>query len=438
MVTIAEVLAFLHSRPRLHRSDKLDLMRQALRLFDDPQDKFATIHVTGTNGKGTTCHLISSLLVAQGYHVGLFTSPFVLRFNERIQIDDQQIPDAELIKLVTRLRPILQQAHLELTEFEWVTLLMFCYFADQKVDVGVIEVGIGGAHDRTNVINASVGVITSIGLDHEDLIGPTLQDIAEEKAGIIKAKQTVFLGKLPAETQTIMARRVAQEQALSYQEGQDLITEKVRWSQQGVRFDWSWSGATPVHLRQLQLPAWSQWQLQACSLALGATAAWLAQHHDHLDSKRVRQVLADFHVPGRLELLSQEPLIVLDGAHNIAAIQALIKTIQRTFPGQPVYLTIAMMADKDIHEVAALLAKTSWQITWTTLAHNPRAADQARLATQLPGDFNYAPDWQTAFQNALHDSGGTGVFLFAGSFYLISEVRQFFLPEASRSQNGHD
>ncbi|WP_461218424.1 bifunctional folylpolyglutamate synthase/dihydrofolate synthase [Lapidilactobacillus salsurivasis] len=428
MTTITDVLTFLHGRPRLHRSDKLDLMKQALALFDNPQDKFPTIHVTGTNGKGSTCHLISQLLVAQGYRVGLFTSPFVLKFNERIQIDDQMIPDEQLIALVTEMRPVLAAAQLELTEFEWVTLLMFNYFATQAVDVGVIEVGIGGAHDRTNVINASVGVITSIGLDHQDLIGPTLADIAVEKAGIIKPQQTVIYGELPAAVQPLIAAKIQQQAAKGYQFGQAIQAQHLQWSPPQVQFDWVGADLS-APLRHLRMPALATWQVADASLALAAAAAWLDQRHSQLDARVVRQVLADFQVPGRLEVISQEPLLVLDGAHNIPAITELIATVKRVFAGQPIYLTMGMMADKDIRQVAALLAATNWQVTWTTVADNPRAADQAQLQQQIAAPFTYAATWQQAFQNALQASGGAGVFLFAGSFYLITEVRHYLLAD---------
>lgn len=428
--TAAEAIAYIHQRPRLHRSNKLDTMHQALALFADPQNKFPTIHVTGTNGKGTASHLISRLLEAHGYHVGLFTSPFILRFNERIQIDHQQIPDEALLKWTQRLDAKLTQAQLALTEFEFVTVLMFCYFAEQQIDVGVIEVGIGGAHDRTNVINAEIGVITSIGLDHQELIGPTIADIAQEKAGIIKPHQTVFLGKVAADLQPIIAKKAQQMQAQLIQIDQDLQVTQLQRHQGQAQFNWQWSTSTStIKLTGLKMPLWGDWQLWDATLALGAAAKFLLRRQGQLVPALVKQVLANFTVPGRLEVLSQEPLLMLDGAHNVPAMTNLIANIQRDFRGQPVHLILGMMADKDIAAVAQLLAQTNWQITWTTVANNPRAASQAELTAQIGQPFTYNASWQAALQAFLEADGGEGLYLFAGSFYLISEVRQFFVAD---------
>lgn len=430
--TVAEAIAYIHQRPRLHRSNKLDVMHQALALFGNPQDKFPTIHVTGTNGKGTASHLISRLLVAHGYHVGLFTSPFILRFNERIQIDQQQILDDDLLRWTQKLSTALGQAKLALTEFEFVTVLMFCYFAEQEIDVGVIEVGIGGAHDRTNVIDAEIGVITSIGLDHQKLIGPTLADIAQEKVGIIKSQQTVFVGKIATDLQPIIIKKVHEQQAHLVQIDQDLQIKQLRRHNGQAQFTWQWLTAIPpLKLTGLKMPAWGDWQLWDASLALAAAEQFLQRRQGRLDPVLVKRVLINFNVPGRLEVISQEPLLMLDGAHNVPAVTNLIANIQRDFRGQPIHLILGMMADKNIAEVAHLLAQTNWRITWTTVANNPRAASQAELAQQIGQPFAYNESWQAALQNFLQEDGGEGLYLFAGSFYLISEVRQFFISAES-------
>lgn len=423
--TIEEALAYIHSRPKFHRENKLTLMKQALALFDNPQDTFPSIHVTGTNGKGSVSHLISELLVAHGYQVGLFTSPFILRFNERIQLNNQQIGDADLLQLVNQVKTKLDAADLTLTEFELDTVLMFVYFAQQQIDVGVIEVGIGGEHDRTNVIEAMIGVIVSIGLDHEQIIGPTLADIAQEKAGIIKKKQTTILGDLPESTRAIITDKLTEKSATGLWLGQQLQLTKVKIS--GGTANFSLKGPADLQLDHLQMPAFADWQVMDASLAIVAAAEFLQKQQTTLAVPILRRVLSKFNVAGRMELLSREPLIMIDGAHNINAITALIAGVKRSFPNKQVYLTMGMMADKDIAQVADLLAKTNWQVTWTTIPNSARAASEADLRQVLGESINYTSTWQEALQQAITASGGDGLYLFAGSFYLITDVRRFLL-----------
>lgn len=423
--TIEEALAYIHSRPKFHRENKLTLMKQALALFDNPQDTFPSIHVTGTNGKGSVSHLISELLVAHGYQVGLFTSPFILRFNERIQLNNQQIGDADLLQLVNQVKTKLDAADLTLTEFELDTVLMFVYFAQQQIDVGVIEVGIGGEHDRTNVIEAMIGVIVSIGLDHEQIIGPTLADIAQEKAGIIKKKQTTILGDLPESTRAIITDKLTEKSATGLWLGQQLQLTKVKIS--GGTANFSLKGPADLQLDHLQMPAFADWQVMDASLAIVAAAEFLQKQQTTLAVPILRRVLSKFNVAGRMELLSREPLIMIDGAHNINAITALIAGVKRSFANKQVYLTMGMMADKDIAQVADLLAKTNWQVTWTTIPNSARAASEADLRQVLGESINYTSTWQEALQQAITASGGDGLYLFAGSFYLITDVRRFLL-----------
>lgn len=422
--TIEEGLAYVHSRPKFHRENKLTIMRTALELFDNPQNQFPSIHVTGTNGKGSVSHLISQILVAHGYQVGLFTSPFILRFNERIQLNDQQISDAQLLTLINQVKVKLDQADLALTEFELDTVLMFVFFAQQRIDVGVIEVGIGGEHDRTNVIEALIGVIVSVGMDHEQIIGPTLADIAHEKSGIIKQKQTTILGDLPTEIRPIFDQKIASASANGLWFGQDIQLSKVKINAGQATFDLT----TPdLQLSRLQLPAFAHWQVMDASLAIVAVAQFLQKQHAELDVALLKKVLAQFHVAGRMELISSEPLILLDGAHNVNAMTALIAGVKQSFPNKPVYLTIGMMADKDIADVAALLAQTNWHVTWTTIPDSPRGASIADLRVLLGDAIDTAQTWPEAFQREMVASGGDGLFIFAGSFYLITDVRRFFL-----------
>ena len=428
--TVEQAITYIHQRPKFHRENKLTVMQSALKLFDDPQLKFPSIHVTGTNGKGSVSHLTSELLVAHGYHVGLFTSPYILRFNERIELDNQQISDADLLAVTNQVVAKLDQVKLRLTEFELVTVLMFVYFAEQQIDVGVIEVGIGGEHDRTNVIQAEVGVIASIGMDHQDIIGPTLADIAREKAGIIKPHQLTILGQIPADVAPIVSEKIAAENAHGIWFDQELQLPKIKFTAGMVKFDLNVTTAGDhLLIQRLQMPAFALWQVWDASLAIVAAIAFMRKHLMKPSIPTVRKILMNFHVVGRMELINQEPTILLDGAHNPAAFRELIAGVRRSFPGQQVFLTIGMMADKDIKGVAELLRRAKWQVTWTNIANNPRAATEDELKERLGSDLSFVETWQDALQTALQAGGGEGVYLFAGSFYLITDVRHFLLAD---------
>jgi dihydrofolate synthase/folylpolyglutamate synthase len=431
--TVEQAIDYIHQRPKFHRENKLTIMKQALHLFGDPQKEFPTIHVTGTNGKGSVSHLVSELLGAHGYRVGLFTSPYILRFNERIQIDDQQIPDEDLLTLTNQVVTKLVRAELNLTEFELVTTLMFVYFAQQQIDVGVIEVGIGGEHDRTNVIEAEIGVIASIGMDHQDLIGPTLVDIAREKSGIIKTGQTTILGQLPADTIPVVTEKIATIGAQGIWFDQQLQVSKLKLADGVATFDLKVASEFIEGrwiLKKLQMPAFASWQVWDASLAVAAAIAFMQRHHAKPSIAIVRERLKHFQVPVRLEVLSQQPLILLDGAHNPAAFKALIQGVKQSFAGQPIYLTLGMMADKDIAGVAELLAHTNWQVTWTAIEDNPRAATKSDLEERLGAKIRFYEHWQESLQAELQEGGGEGVYIFAGSFYLITNVRHYLRLES--------
>ena len=217
-----EVIDYLYALPHLHPKNNLSFIKRLLLELGNPQDLVKTIHITGTNGKGSTSYYLSNLLKKAGQKTGLFVSPYVYEFNERIQLNNQNISDQDLVKtanIVQGTYEKLQQqdSTFSLVTFEYEVALAFVYFAQKKCDYAVIEVGIGGEHDKTNVIMPEVSVITTIGLDHEKIIGPTIQDIAREKSGIIKAKRPVVLGNVPEVVWPILKSKAEEEHAIVYQ-----------------------------------------------------------------------------------------------------------------------------------------------------------------------------------------------------------------------------
>ena len=216
--TYQEALSFIHGRPRLKKEPTLARMRELMRLLGDPQTGLKIIHVTGTNGKGSTVAFLRNLLLAAGFSVGTFTSPYITKFNERIALDNQMISDQEVIDLAQRVASAVEKLDREgnpPTEFEVVTAMMFSYFAQVQPDFVVCEVGIGGLYDSTNIITSPLAaIIATVAMDHANLLGPTIKDIAYQKAGIIKEGRPVIIGKLPSDAEKVV-RQVAAEKDLS-------------------------------------------------------------------------------------------------------------------------------------------------------------------------------------------------------------------------------
>ncbi|WP_436667800.1 bifunctional folylpolyglutamate synthase/dihydrofolate synthase [Latilactobacillus sakei] len=421
-------LAYIHSRPRLHKEANLNRMTQLLAALGNPHQGQQFIHVTGTNGKGSVVNMVSSLLVELGLKVGRYTSPFITRFNERIAIDQQPISDDDLVAVTQHVQQTIEtvqqtDADFEVTEFELITAIMFTYFKQQAVDIAVIEVGIGGLYDSTNVLTPLISVITSVGLDHQALLGDTLAAIATQKAGIIKAQHPVVIGKLPAEAQTVIvetAKRLASPLAIS---GVDFSTTAVKtlptWGQQ-LNFQ-----NQTVTLKQLQIPLMGDYQIENAAVALEIFCQYLALTQQPLDIKTLKRGLAHVSWPGRFEKVNDEPLIILDGAHNPAGVEQLVKTAKHQFKHQDIYILFGALGDKSLAGMLPQLNQLATHLVLTTVPDNPRAATQVQYAA-VDNTIPFEAGWPVALTTMISELSADDVLLVTGSLYLISTIRSYF------------
>lgn len=366
-----------------HRFFKLDRMRRMMDLLGNPQENFLSIHVAGTKGKGSTASLCASALLAAGYKVGLYTSPHLQEFTERIQINDKQIERQALVELVARIRPLTLQVP-EITTFELMTALAFLHFYESKVNIAVIEVGLGGRLDATNIIAPLVSVITPISYDHTAILGNTLTEIAFEKGGIIKPGVPVVISPQNPEAEQELARiaaergsslrRVEQDYALSITShslgGQELTVSVRRGSSSRAR-----SLANPE--LSLHLPLLGAHQAQNTLTALGA----LDQVRDEglaLSRADVQKGVHQVKWPARFEVLRENPPVVVDSAHNGDSMNRLRQSLDDYFPGQKFLLVFGASADKELDAMfGAILPRVERVIT--TLSTHPRAADPTHL-----------------------------------------------------------
>jgi dihydrofolate synthase/folylpolyglutamate synthase len=400
---------------------ELSRMQRLLDAMERPEDRFRSLHVAGTKGKGSTAAMIASVLQHAGQRTGAFTSPHLHTFRERIQVNGQPISEAQLVAHLRNLRPLFDTLQ-GLTTFEATQAIAFDYFVSQKVAWAVIEVGLGGRIDTTNVIQPEVAVITPVSYDHTLVLGDTLTAIAEEKAGIIKAHTPVVSAPQPEEAMNVI-RHVAEHLAAPLTVvGEDWSYRLEQADLDGQRFTVYGPGVT---LSGLFIPLLGEHQLVNATVAI-ATLQTLREGPLPMPEEAIREGLRTVRWPGRLEVLSRQPLVVVDGAHNGDSMQRLIEALDVTFPGRRRVVLFAALADKDLSRMFQALLPNVDTTIFTRAAH-PRAADPEELAAaalQFGARGTTEPDFDRALQLALDLAGPDGLVVATGSLFTAAAGRE--------------
>ena len=418
-MTYTQALDYIHaidwrgSRPGLSRITEL------MERLGNPQDSLRFVHVAGTNGKGSTCIMTASVLKAAGLRVGLYTSPYILRFNDRIQIDGTPIPDHDLAALVEEIRPVAEAMEDPPTEFELITALAFVYFARQNCDVVVLEVGLGGRLDATNLITTPlVSVITGIALDHTAILGNTLSEIAAEKAGIIKQDVPVVYGGEEGEAAHVIRQKAAEMNApfisVDRQGLANLHTELG-----GATFDFE-----PLGLRDLRISLSGIYQPLNAATALTVIHV-LRKQGLSVSDEAVRQGLAQARWPGRFEILCRDPLILSDGGHNPQGVAAAVESVKAYMGEKKVLLLSGVMADKDYGSMISDMATVACRV-FTVKPSNPRsldAEDYAAMFRKAGVEATAYPSVDEGVAAATEAARAEGIPLLSlGSLYLYTDV----------------
>ncbi|CYU59594.1 bifunctional folylpolyglutamate synthase/dihydrofolate synthase [Streptococcus suis] len=388
---------------------KTEKIEYALELLGNPQFAVPVIHVAGTNGKGSTIAFIRQLFQVHGLRVGSFVSPHMVSVHDRICIDSQPISDHDFQRYLQKVHDLEQEVatrYEPFRYFEVMVLIMFLYFEAQQPDVALVEVGIGGLLDTTNVVAPALSVITSIGMDHQDLLGSTLREIAEQKAGIIKENVPVVLGPLSPET-TVICRYIAQDkQASVHQFGQEFTYKAGQFSN------------TDIDLSELVLSLAGHHQEENAAVALQTFLLYMTNIQKDIQPQLIQQALAQTSWPGRLELVVQEPKIYLDGAHNVPAIERLIEFIQ--VQDEPVTILFSALRRKDFQEMLELLEEKlpHTPLVLTSFAYDGALSEENRQGRDYVENYRqFIEAWQSSKQ---------GILIVTGSLYFISEVRRIF------------
>lgn len=402
--------------PTLERSARL------VSLMADPQHSYPVIHLTGTNGKGSTARMISALLVARGLSVGTYTSPDLQGVNERLTWNDQPISDealAEMLEGVIRLEELVGARP---TRFEVLTAAAFRWFADVAVDAAVVEVGLGGRWDATNVADADVAVVTNVSLDHAEILGPTLADIAWEKAGIVKPTSRLVLGEDDATLAPIFRYADAAE---VWERGDDFACEDNRPAHGGRLVDLRTPGSS---YEEVYVPLHGAHQGENAAVALAAAEAFFEAP---LEASVVEQAFGGVRVPGRMEVVSRQPLVVLDGAHNPAGAEAAAATLASEFAAtRSRVLVMGLLAGRDPEEMLRALGP----YTRTVVAcppPSPRALPAravAKAAEELGLHATTCESVEAAVERALSMAGPEDLVLVTGSLYVVGAARSVLVP----------
>lgn len=418
-MTGQEAVAYIDTFQWQAHAPGLERIRTLLHALGDPQKELKFVHVAGTNGKGSVCAYLASVLRCAGYRVGLCTSPFLEDFRERIQVDGELIPPEVLGELTELARPAAEAMEDHPTEFELITAVAMLYFRRCRCDIVVLEVGLGGALDASNVIDVpEAAVITAMGMDHAAILGPTLGDIAAAKAGIIKpGGAVVSFGGCPEADAVIRER--CREQGAQLTEVDFSRLRVVGTGLDGTDLEFAPYGA-------LHVPLVGLYQAKNAAVAV-TTVEVLEKRGWEISRRALEQGLASVCWPGRLEVVRRAgPVILRDGAHNAHGMAATVESLRALFPGKKLTILMGVMADKDVEDMLKLLAPIAGQV-FTVRPESPRAMPAEELAA-LVNRYGVpavpCAGVAAGLQAAAEAAGADGAVCTLGSLYLVGEVRR--------------
>ena len=404
-----EVEEWLHSRIGLNFRSGLGRMQRAVDLLGNPERTYPIIHVTGTNGKGSTIAFMRELFVSHGKKVGTFTSPHIISIHDRICINGQPIAEEDFIRIANQVKEMektLLETHDQLSFFELLTLISLLYFKEQGVDLVLLEVGIGGLLDTTNVVTGEIAVITSIGLDHQETLGDSLKEIAEQKAGIFKAGKKAVIAKLAPEAELVCQKRARELPVELYQAGQDFTLNARDFSSSLASFS------------QLEISLEGVYQQENAALALQSFLLFMVSRGEGVEEVLVRRALQETNWAGRLERI--RPKIYLDGAHNLPALTRLVEFIQgKIQQGYQVRILFGALKRKDYQGMLGYLSKQLPQVELKVTGFDY----QGSLDEKNVVGYDLIPSYGDFIREFEDKANGQDLLFVTGSLYFISEVR---------------
>ncbi|WP_338750439.1 folylpolyglutamate synthase/dihydrofolate synthase family protein [Bacillus sp. FJAT-52991] len=422
-----DALDWIHSRLQVGIKPGLLRMEWLMERMDHPERRLKTVHIGGTNGKGSTVTYMRSILQAAGYETGTFTSPYIEQFNERISINGKPIADEEITQLVNVIKPLAEE--LEQTElggpseFEVITAMALYYFAYvHPVDLVLFEVGLGGRLDSTNVIHPLLSIITTIGMDHMQFLGNTPEEIAFEKAGIIKNGVAIISGVKQREAKEVIFKRANEMQSTVYQMGEQFQSSWQQSLSTGEAFHFQ---SVFANMEHLHTGLNGLHQTDNAAIAIMATLYLKTFHSFLIEESHIREGVEAAYWPGRMEQVCHRPVILLDGAHNPEGMTALVNSLKIRYPQRRITALFAGLKDKKLDEMVSLLHQAADSVICTTFDF-PRAAGYEEFEPLLNEQTMWRADWDEYIKEFQGSAEGDQLFVVTGSLYFISEVKRLF------------
>lgn len=441
-----EALDWIHGLGRFGIKPGLTRMVAMLEQLGNPQEQINFVHIAGTNGKGSTAAMLASMMRAAGYRTGLFTSPYLLSFTNRMAVDGSDIEQDRLIELVDLVKPVVEQAVNDPdlgqpTEFEVVTVLAMLHFARAEVDLVILEAGLGGRLDATNVVTPLLSIITNISLEHTVVLGDTIEKIAFEKAGIIKKGRPLLTAAADQRALQVFEKRCRELESSCYRVFQPVkqgektpgrpYAELDQITEDGQFF--SYKGFQKEYDR-LHIPLRGSYQLENAAVALAAVEL-LSNYNFLVSEEAVRQGISATTWPGRLEVLKKDPLLIMDGAHNPAAIEKLAQAIPEYFKFDRLIMVFGMLADKDMSAMLKTILPLADEVFFTRPSL-PRAAEPEDVAAFAVNELGFKLKYRViayygeALDLALQAANPSDAVLVTGSLYTVSDIRAYYTDKS--------
>ncbi len=408
-----DIERFIKKRTRLGIKPGLERIQLLLQKLNNPEKEVPVIHIAGTNGKGSTLTYMSAILQQAGYTVGTFVSPSPLSIEEQFSINGTAMEASELIEIFRRIQPVVEEmdcTYEYATEFEIMVAVAFLHFHN-RVDVAVVEAGMGGRLDSTNIVDPILSIITNIGFDHSAFLGDTLQSIATEKAGIIKAQVPVVSGVEQEESLSIIRKQASERQATLWQLGREFQVKQMS--------DKEWIYSSEGERLDFQLKMMGVHQGKNASLAIQG-AKLLNNQGYSVTNEHIKEGLRKAELSGRFEKVASSPHIVVDGAHNVEGISAFVTTVHHFYPDKDQTVLFSAFQDKPINNMIEQLA-THFSDIYTTAFNHPRSMSEE----DSPPSTQFVADWKEFISQYVHEANKSSTLFVCGSLHFIAQVKRY-------------